>query len=238
MGVQLKSLSLCLLLFLTTILLSAQQAPPGTQYEDTVRIQWSKAEWFGKSRFRIPGYGSGKYISGISSSSQTIVVNHREELASRHPFRIEFRDSASAVVKIKGKKYATSGAWVESNSIFFNVVVPNIQEETFMEDEVDMEIISAEIRQSPDGAGVWKLYVKRRQSDGAISDALDAFLKNDKRIIQIRNSGGAGENSTGYEFVEGGKVIAKTTRNGKVVLFPKNSPMGRNSLILAVVTAL
>jgi hypothetical protein len=166
------------------------------------------------------------------------VVNHREELASRHPFRIEFKDSTSTVFKIKGEKYVTSGAWVESNSTFFSVVVPNMQVETYMEDEVDIELISAEIRQFPDGTDVWKLYVKRRQSDGAIIEALDAFLKNDTRIIQIRNSGGAGENSTGYEFIEEGKVIAKTTLNGKVVLFPKNSPKGRNSLLLAVVSAL
>ena len=213
---------------------------------DSVQIEWSRSEWFGKSSFRAGKFGSGKHIRGISSTSNKVLVNGREELMTREPFRVEFQDSASNLLRAKGKRYESDGAWEESNRGLSGLLKLDIEEETYMEDMVDVQIIKADILHSREPGDTWKLHLKRTQSEGAILEESDAILSNGARVIQIRGPVGPGLNSpaktqweTGYyDFLEDGKMLARMNRPGTVIVFNRQTPEASRALLLMVAIAM
>ena len=213
---------------------------------DTLKVQWSKAEWFGRSKFRAGPYASGKFKRGISSTSHKMPVNGREELMTRMPLRLELKDSLENFFEVEGERYTSSGYWAENNLSLVEFIMPGVQEETYVGDQVDVEIMDAVIRHPEDRGIHWKFHLKRNQSDGAILDELDGFLSNGSRIIQIRGPRTPAPQSgmpTGweagyYEFSENGRAIGRLIRYGGIICFPQHTPWETRSLLLAVALAM
>ena len=224
--------------------------PPGSV--DSVAIRWSKTELFGKSRMDLGSYGSAKYKTGISSSSNRVFVDGREELMSKMPIRVELQDSTAAKFKIQGKKYWTSGYWQEeSDGIQSLGEVLNLPEvlttsETYVGDNVNIELKDAELTHSLQADDIWKFHLKRNPSTGAILKELDAYLSNGSRIIGIRGPVqttqadpiGVNQTASFYEFTEEGKVIAWASMQGSIVYFPVNVPIFTRSLLLTAILAI
>ncbi len=250
MAVFAKWAILLFLSFIGMLSLFAQGTPTKPPEEpllsDSVQIEWSRAEWFGKSRFSAGKFGSGKYIRGISSTSNKVLVNGHEELMTREPFRVEFQDSASNLFRVKGKSYKSDGVWSESNSGLFSLLKLDIEEETYMEDMVDIQIITADIQQAGEPGDTWKLHLKRNQSKGTIWEESDAILSNGTRVIQIRGPVDSGLNSPAkihweagyYDFLEDGRTLARMNRLGTVIVFDRRTPGATRALLLMVAMAM
>ena len=219
---------------------------------DSVAIRWAKAEWFGKSRMDLGSFGSAKYKTGISSSSNRVYVDGREELMWKMPFRVELQDSTAARFKIQGKKYWNSGYWrEESDGIQSLGEVLNLPEvlttsETYVGDNVNIELKDAELSHSLQADDIWKFHLKRNPSTGAILQEMDAYLSNGSRIIGIRgpvqtvpaDSIGVNQPASFYEFIEEGKVIAWASLLESVIYFPVNVPIFTRSLLLTAILAM
>jgi len=245
------------LLCLLPLMVYPQAAtPPSALFSpgsvDSVAIRWSNSEWFGKSRMALGSYGSAKYKTGISSSSNRVFVDGREELMSKMPFRVELQDSTAAKFKIQGKKYWTSGYWQEeSDGIQILGELLNLPEvlttsETYVGDNVNIELKDAELTHSLQADDIWKFHLKRNPSTGAILQEMDAYLSNGSRIIGIRgpvqtvpaDSLGVNQPVSFYEFIEEGKVVAWASYRESVVYFPVNVPIFTRSLLLTAILAM
>lgn len=249
-----KSFLSALLCLLPFSLVAQQDMPASTPYAaatfDSVAIRWSSAEWFGKSRVTLGSYASAKYKQGISSSSNRVVVNGREELMQKTPFRMELEDSLAIKFKIQGIRYWSSGHWEEDSGALqiagelLKLPEVLVESETFVGDAVNIEISDAEISHSSQPGDLWKFHLKRDLSTGAIREELDAYLSNGTRIILIKGPTGpedAGAETSGretsyYEFIEDGNSIARVSRGEPMVYFPRDaSPFTRSLLLTAIV---
>lgn len=232
-----------LVLLFTTFLFSqpGTTSPESEPKWDTLRIRWSNTVWFGRSNFKVESFGSGKYKSGISSSSHKMLVNGQEELLTKTGFRLELTDPAGQLCQARGERYASSGQWVEDNFSLVEMLIPGVEEETYVADPVDVEILEAELWHPSIPDLKWKLHLKRNQSDGHIAEELDGFLSSGERIIQIRGPvlplqqlGQEAWESGFYEFLENGRIIGKMTWQAGIVCFPQQTPMATRSLLLSV----
>ncbi len=245
------------LLYLLPLLACPQATTPSPVplsygHTDSVAIEWSKAEWFGKSRVMLGAYASAKYKQGMSSTSNSVLVNGREELMQKTSFRAELQDSTGAKFTLKGKKFWSSGYWEEDNGGLQLagelLKLPEVltESETYMGDAIDLEISDAEMSHSLQQGDLWKFHLKRNRSNGAILEELDAYLSNGVRIISIRGPVGpampdpsaAGPEASYYEFVEDGKRIAWVSRMEPVVYFPAPIPSFTRSLLLTAILCL
>ncbi|MEJ2583702.1 MAG: hypothetical protein P8Z38_01235, partial [Robiginitalea sp.] len=153
-----------------------------------------------------------------------------------------FQDSNSNLIKVKGESFKTGGVWSVSNSGLYEVLKLDLEEETYHEDLVDIQIIKAEIQQSREPGITWKLHLKRNQSEGTIWEESDAILNNGTRIIHIKGLIDSGPDNpvktpgeTGYyDFLEGGKVLARMNRRGTVIVFNERTPLASRALLLMV----
>lgn len=219
---------------------------------DSVEIRWPKAEWFGKSRIVLGGYASARYRQGISSTSIRVLVNGREELMNKTPFRVEMQDSTGTKFTVRGEKLWSSGYWEEDTGGLHLagdlLKLPEVitESETYMGDAVDLEIREAEMSHSLKPGDLWKFHLKRNRASGTIVHELDAYLSNGVRVIRIRGpirSGISDSNTTGpeasyYEFVEDGKLIAQASRLEPKAYFPVHIPTFTRSLMLAAILAM
>lgn len=225
---------------------SRVDAPGEELFADTLKIIWSKAEWFGRSRFHAGSYASGKSKRGISSTSHKMLINGREELMTKMPFRLEVKDSLENIYEVKGERYTSSGHWSENRMSLVELAFPGVQEETYVADQIDVEIMDAVIHPAKDLGLSWRFHLKRNQSDGAISDELDGFLSSGNRIIQIsgpltrvpESDLPAGWESGYYEFTENGRAIGRMIRYGGILCFPQHTSMDTRSLLLSVALAM
>jgi hypothetical protein len=251
-----KALTIALAWLMPCLLFSQQGLPapypPHSGTFDSVVIKWSGSEWFGKSRMGLGSYASAKYKTGISSSSNRVFVDGREELMSKMPFRVELQDSTAAKFKIQGKKYWTSGYWqeesdgIQSMGELLNLPEVLTTSETYVGDNVNIELKDAELSHSLQADDIWKFHLKRNPSTGAILQEMDAYLSNGSRIIGIRgavqtipaDTMGANQPASFYEFIEEGKVIAWASRQESVVYFPVNTPIFTRSLLLTAILAM
>ena len=216
---------------------------------DSVEIRWSKAEWFGKSRITLGRYGTAKFKGGITSSSNRVFVNGREELMQKTPIRVELQDSTGAKFTLRGEKFWSSGYWEEDNGGLQLagelLKLPEVltESETYVGDAVDLEISEAEMRHSLQPDDPWKFHLKRNRSTGAILEELDAYLSNGVRIISIRGpvgsalpeSDASGLEGSYYEFIEDGKRLAWVSRSDAMVYFPIPVPAFTRSLLLTAI---
>ena len=223
-------------------------APAPWEY-DSVPIQWSKAEWFGKSKVTLGRYASAKFRQGMSSTSNRVLVNGREELMQKTSFRVDLQDSTGAKFTLRGEKFWSSGYWEEDNGSLQLagelLKLPEVltESETYMADAIDLEISDAEMSHSLQQGDLWKFHLKRNRSNGAILEELDAYLSNGVRIISIRGPVGpempdpsaAGPEASYYEFMEDGKRIAWVSRMDSVVYFPSPIPSFTRSLLLTAI---
>ncbi|HSR61215.1 MAG TPA: hypothetical protein VLL47_10700 [Robiginitalea sp.] len=216
---------------------------------DSVAIRWPKAEWFGKGRIALDGYATARYKGGITSSSNKVMVNGRNELMQKMRFRVELQDSATVKFKIQGTKYWTSGYWEEDLDGGLQIVgealkIPEVflTSETYVSDDVNIELKDAELSHSLQPEDIWKFHLKRNPSTGAIREELDAYLSNGSRIIVIRGpvkspnlaSFPANREETFYEFIEDDQVIGCAGRRGSVAFFSPHTPTFTRSLLLTV----
>ncbi len=220
---------------------------------DSVTIGWPRTVWFGKGKITLDSSASATFKEGITSSSNKVKVDGQKLLMMKMPFRVELQDSTLAKFKIEGKKYWTTGTWVEDGGGFITLGellhVPEIlqvESETYIGDPTDLEIREAEISHSQQPDEIWSFYVKRKNTTGAIRRELDAYFSNGSRIITMRGPvqinvaepSSSGQEFTYYEFIEGGKPVAWASRWNSVVYFPEDTPRFTRSLLLAVVIAL
>lgn len=241
---------LCLLPFLAHPQATTPYSVPLSYSQtDSVVIEWSKAEWFGKSRVTLGTYASAKYKQGISSTSNSVLVDGREELMQKTSFRVELQDSTGAKFTLRGKKFWSSGQWEEDHGGLQMagelLKLPEVltESETYMADAVDLEISDAEMSHSLQQGDLWKFHLKRNRSNGAILEELDAYLSNGGRIISIRGPVtstmpdpiAAGPEASYYEFMEDGKRIAWISRMEPVVYFPASIPSFTRSLLLTAI---
>jgi hypothetical protein len=173
-------------------------------------------------------------------------VDGRDELMTKEPFKLDLTDSLARHFHVKGKWLRTSGSWHESNNTLFALLNVDIQEETYSQDQSDIEILTAEISHSVHPDEVWRLNVKRNQSKGIIRAELDAFLSNGERIILImgpadkmglEDSEFNGETAY-YTFMENGIVLARVTQNIGKIAFAKQTPGITRALLLAAAISL
>ncbi|MBC2838075.1 hypothetical protein [Robiginitalea sp. SC105] len=242
----------CMVILSTRAQLPPEPRPhvPGVAY-DSVIIQWPKSEWFGKAQVTLENFGTARYRSGITSSSNKVWVNGRKELMQKMGFRVELQDSSQTKFKIQGKKYWTSGYWQEDGGgsqilgEILNLPEMPVTSETYVGDEVDLELRDAEIRHSLHPDEIWNFHLKRNPSSGAIRNELDAYISNGSRIIVIKGptysafTGGNGSTeSSYYAFFEHEILIAWASRSEPLVYFPNRTPLFTRSLLLTVILAM
>lgn len=246
--------TLVLLLYST---IQAQQVPqpfvsqPGSGV-DSIFIKWPRTEWFGKGKLSLGDYGTARYRTGISSSSNKVIVDGREVLLQKTPVRTSVMDSSGATFQLEGTKYWSAGYWVEDRGglqiagELLNLPEGVTNSESYMGDEMDIEILEAEISHSTASTDRWNFYLKRQRSSGKIKQELDAYISNGTRIIGIAgpvvfHSAETDSTSYGpsfYEIQENGNVIAWVSRDKPAVYFPVQTPLFSKSLVLAVVIAM
>ncbi len=166
------------------------------------------------------------------------------------PFRVELQDSAATKFKIQGKKYWTAGYWQEDLGEGMQILgealkVPEVllTSETYVADDVNIELRDAEISHSLRPDDIWRFHLRRNPSTGDIRQELDAYLSNGSRIIVIRGpvksphlaSFPANRQETYYEFIEDDQVFGLVSRWGSVAYFSPNTPAFTRSLLLTVI---
>jgi hypothetical protein len=215
--------------------------PESAVSSDSLKIEWPKTVWFGKHKIKIGPYASCVLKTGMTSSSNKVQVDDREELMSKEPYKVELEDSLHRKFITDGHWFRTSGTWTQSNNLLLDLLNTGIEEETYSADPSDLEMLSAEIHQEGDPGHIWQLKVKRIQSTGVIQEELDAFLSDGERFILIEGPAAIESaeiqdfvrETTYYAFVENGIVLARVNRSVNKIAFSRETPTITRSLLLA-----
>ena len=208
---------------------------------DSLNIEWPRTVLFGKHKIKIDTYASCVLKTGISSSPHKVQVGDHVELMAKEPFKVELQDSLSRKFTLRGSWARTSGNWSQSNSLLYDIRNLDIEEETYLADPSDLEILTAEIHDTTNPDQIWELKVKRTQSTGVIWEELDAYLSNGERIILIEgpasidgaNVEDSQSETTYYAFVENGVVLARINVRGNKIAFSRGAEGATRSLLLA-----